>query len=118
MVDDGLDGDIDFEALDGLRDSMGDVFGSLLDTYRTTMVENFEVLNKAVEESDCKTLERVVHSIKSSSANFGGIRVSKLAKMLEDKYREGDIQNSRQEMVALEADYQAFQAKLDEYGNQ
>ena len=117
MAGDKLEGGIDLDALNELRDTMGEVFISLLDTYKTTMIENFEVLNKAIEESDDKTLERIVHSIKSSSANFGGMRVSEVAKRLEDKYRDGDIQNAREEIAGLENDYQAFQAKLDEYTN-
>ena len=71
-------------------------------------------LPEAIDNGDLATQQRLVHSLKSSSANMGGTRLSALAKSLEQQCKDGqalsenDLERLQQEAGELISALQVF----------
>jgi PAS domain S-box-containing protein len=106
---------LDADNLGMLRDAMGEDFGELPAAFRESTEAILEELPEAIEQGDLPTQQRLVHSLKSSSANMGGLRLSALARALEQQCKEGEplepgqLETLKQETGAL------FEA-LDRFG--
>jgi HPt (histidine-containing phosphotransfer) domain-containing protein len=65
------------------------VRGELLDDWRTTIIEQLQLMQELSVKSDWKGLEDVAHSLKGSSAQLGGTRMSEIALKVEVMARSG-----------------------------
>ncbi len=63
--------------------------GRLIRAYLSSVPETLAALRSAVAHSDTELLRNVAHSLKSSSANVGAIRLSERCRVLEMKLRLG-----------------------------
>ncbi len=96
---------LDSGNLNQLRDAMGEDFVELPAAFGESTREIIEQLPEAMEQEDLATQQRLVHSLKSSSANMGGLRLSALAKSLEMQCKEGKPISTQQfEQLREEAD--------------
>ena len=106
----------DEASLRTLRDAMGEDFEELPLAFIDSSNAILEELTGAIDNGDLATQQRLVHSLKSSSANLGGSRLSFLAKNLEQQCKDGnvlsaeDLQRLRQETESLRAALQSFLA--------
>lgn len=82
---------VDETTLEGVREIMEDAFGSLIESYLEEAASLFEDLSAASRAGNADGLSRAAHSLKSSSANIGAMRLSEVARVLEFKGRAGDI---------------------------
>jgi len=73
-----------------MRSAMGEIFNELLATYFEQSQAYLGELNDAYNEQNFQTLERVFHSMGSSSLNMGAQQLSELAQSLEQKSTEAD----------------------------
>ena len=71
-----------------------------------------EQTRKGIAEASVRDAERGVHSIKSSAANVGAMRVSTLAARMEDLANGGDLAAVGALLPQLEADYAAARERL------
>ena len=55
----------------------------LIDTYTEDSAQQIKVMSASFSSGDWKTLHRLAHSMKSSSATFGAMRMSALCAQLE-----------------------------------
>ena len=69
-------------------------------------------VRKGVAETNVHDAERGVHSLKSSAANVGAMRVSRLASRMEDLASGGDLPSVAGLVPELEAEYAAARARL------
>jgi HPt (histidine-containing phosphotransfer) domain-containing protein len=60
----------------------------LIDTYMQDSQNQVDELQRALATSDYKTLHRMAHSMKSSSATFGAMILSKLCEALEHSAKD------------------------------
>ncbi|MCW8854116.1 MAG: Hpt domain-containing protein [Gammaproteobacteria bacterium] len=88
-----------------MRTAMGDIFNELLCTYFTQSHLYLNEVNDAFGKKDFQTLERIFHSLGSSSSSIGAERLSKLARRLEKKSTEEAGQIAINEINALKDEY-------------
>ena len=61
----------------------------LIDTYLQDSQQQVTDLERAIAAGDYKTLHRMAHSMKSSSATFGATALSKMCESLERSAKDG-----------------------------
>ena len=97
-----------------LRDAMGEDFEELPRAFFDSTDAILGELPEAIDSGDLATQQRLVHSLKSSSANMGGTRLSSLAKELEQQCKDGqalsreDLERLKQEAGELVSALQVF----------
>ena len=69
---------------------------------------------RAAESDDAKGLEMAAHSLKSSSAYIGAMRLSALAKELEQMGRSNETNRAKEKAKTLEAEYMRVMTALEE----
>lgn len=74
--------------------------------------EHFRALRRAFEEHEPETLVRLAHTIKSTSAQIGAMRLSGLSLELEKMGRSHDHALVTELMTNLESEYQRVRAVL------
>jgi CheY-like chemotaxis protein len=94
---------IDEEVLHELQEIMDEDYLDLLRTYLRHAPELIGQIRTAIEGGDAAAMVLPVHSLKSSSANVGAMRLSELAREAEELAKAGDL-------VAAEAAFQAVDA--------
>ncbi len=87
----GYTGVLDRETLEELFDIMEAEATGLLQEYLDNAPTLLEDIDQAVGEGDAVALVLPAHSLKSSSANVGAVKVSELAKKLEFMGRENNM---------------------------
>ena len=100
--------------LSSLREAMGEDFAELPAAFRDSTRDILRQLPEALSEGDLATQQRLVHSLKSSSANMGGLRLSALARELEQQCKNGQPL-SRDQLQALEREADALLQALDAF---
>jgi len=105
-------GSFDESRLEPLEKISGDRFPTLLAAH----VDNGGALvteaREALAAGDLETLERAAHSLKSSSAQFGSMRVSDCCAALEHAAERGDRAAAEEAMTALEAAWERAAGRL------
>lgn len=93
---------LDTSALDTLRELGDDAFvRELVDDFATSMEEYLPSLRVAAQEGDAQTVYRTAHTVKSSSASLGAMRVSALAARIEQAGRGGALDGVAAAIEAL-----------------
>ncbi|MDH3663989.1 MAG: response regulator, partial [Alphaproteobacteria bacterium] len=80
---DNTGGGIDEEILDGIRESMGDQFGVILQYYLEDADDYVAKIGQARAAGDIEAMVAPAHTLKSSSRQIGALQVSKLAEQIE-----------------------------------
>ncbi len=96
---------IDRTVFESLKELMGDEFSVLIDAYKEDTTEFLRILKDACEKNDHASLQVPSHSMKSSSANIGAMRLSALAKKLEEQVRSGTLENVAQQVSEIEKEF-------------
>jgi len=104
---------IDKAVLDGLRELMGGEFSILVNAYQEDTAEFVLLLKGACESGDYAALQVPAHSMKSSSANVGAMRLSALAKKLEEQVRSNTLEDVGQQVSAIEEEFGHVVRELD-----
>ena len=101
-----------------------DVIIDLLDTFLSDSQRQIDEMYRSLAAGDIKTLHRAAHSMKSSSATFGALPLSKLCQHLEQSAKDQCVDGSCAEqvdrvaaehklvLVALQAERAIFAARL------
>lgn len=80
----------DAMALDRLRRFGGDrLLGQMIDLFLVAAPERIEAASRARESGDAEGAERALHSLKSSSAQLGALRMQRLSEQGEQRARAG-----------------------------
>jgi signal transduction histidine kinase/CheY-like chemotaxis protein/HPt (histidine-containing phosphotransfer) domain-containing protein len=108
---------IDHKVLDNIRalqqTGSPDLLGRMIKLYLDHTPELLEALRQAVERSDPDEIVRQAHSIKSSSAFVGAVRLSVLCKDLEALGRDGVIQAAPASLAEIQTEYTRVERELD-----
>ncbi len=83
----GSNGSIDWNVLDSYHEIMGDEAENFVRDLIQSFLENtrglFKQMNEAREKQDYTTFNRLAHTLKSSSASLGAMRLSELCRDME-----------------------------------
>jgi HPt (histidine-containing phosphotransfer) domain-containing protein len=106
---------IEIDTFQQLSADLGEEFISeLVETYCTETPELIASLQKAFNDQDSETFRRIAHSIKSSSASLGAMRLSEQARELEMIGKSGDLAQAAGKLENLEAEYALVQNEFAE----
>jgi HPt (histidine-containing phosphotransfer) domain-containing protein len=97
-----------FNRLMGDEELMRDV----LATYLHEIPSLFSQLKTSLDSGDVKTSERLVHTIKGSSANLGAEALRGVAAGLEKFTRDGDLESVKAGMGGLEKEFNRLKPLL------
>jgi HPt (histidine-containing phosphotransfer) domain-containing protein len=89
---------IDNEAINSLKDLMGDGFGMLLDKYVSGSQELMSSIKEGVKEHNANKIKLAAHPFKSSSAQFGATELSSKLAQMELQAIEGKHDFSEEEV--------------------
>ena len=106
---------LDSAALNRLRQldpgGQADVVGRVLRTYESSLVKSLTAMDLAIEKGDLVELQRLAHTLKSSSASVGALALADVCARTEACLRGGDKLLPVSTRVALQAQGQlALQA--------
>jgi len=105
---------LDEEALAELRDVMEDEFDILIQTYITDSSERIEALHQALSGNDQDSFAKTAHSFKGSSINIGASRLGDLCLSAEQAGREGRLDDARELLPHLEAEFATVRRLMEE----
>ncbi len=103
---------LDMEILQDLKEMMGTGYQELIRIYLEDSPKLLAQIQTAIAEGDSAALVTPAHTLKSSSANLGALRVSQIAKRMEKSARSGDAAGPAAEAQALDAEFARVQAAL------
>ena len=108
-------GVLDSGVIGDLIDVMGDEFTDLVRVYLEDTPKAVAVLENAAAQGDRDGIIAPSHSLKSTSANLGAIRLAELAKRLEHGARSGELGGDPLVLVGeLKREYQQVAVALNE----
>jgi CheY-like chemotaxis protein/HPt (histidine-containing phosphotransfer) domain-containing protein len=108
-------GTLDASVIGDLIDVMGDEFTDLVRVYLEDTPRAVALLEQAAANGQRDGIIAPSHSLKSTSANLGAIRLSELAKRLEHGARSGDLGSNPMLLVnELKREYQQVAAALND----
>jgi len=96
---------IDLSVIESLKELMGDAFDILITTFIDDTGKLVHSLSELQKQNDIKVFTRNAHSIKSSSANLGAMKLSAIAAELETQGKTGDIANTIDKIILLENEF-------------
>ena len=90
---------LDDAVLSALQDVMAEEYTLLLDTFIGDSEERLRGLREALAGADVQALRLTAHSFKGSCSNMGAQHLSSLCKRLEDRARQGELDDLAQLMA-------------------
>jgi HPt (histidine-containing phosphotransfer) domain-containing protein len=108
---------LDERVLTEVLETTGDDIGfvrELVGTYLADTPTQLGAMTTAVESDDADALVRPAHTLKSSSATVGAMRLSSVARELEMAGRSGSLDAAAR--ARLEAAHTEWQAAADAFG--
>ncbi len=115
-TDHSADISIDIEIFNELKNNVGDVFPLIIDSFKESSVEIFEKLAAWSNDDNVEEFIRLPHSLKSSSANIGAIKLSKLALDFEHLAKKEKIDEALKNLNELINVYDQTVIEIDKLG--
>jgi HPt (histidine-containing phosphotransfer) domain-containing protein len=108
---------IDSSSLSALQAAMGEDFAELVPIFIESTQDILTNLLKAFNQQDIESFTREAHSLKSSSANLGGLVLSEMAAGLENAGHQGQLPESEEFIRPLEETFALMEKELQQYQN-
>jgi CheY-like chemotaxis protein len=103
---------IDSAVLDSLRAVLHKDVGEVTGVFLDSGAKLLDDLRQALAREDIKGVERAAHTLKSSSATFGAIRLSALCRELEVMSRQGELDGAADKVRRIELEFERAKAAL------
>jgi two-component system sensor histidine kinase/response regulator len=94
------------------REGAPDILGRVIGHYFTEAPRLLQRLRDAIGCSDAELAHRTAHSLKSSSANLGAMRLADLCKEMEALGRAGTMEQAGELLAEIEEEYEAALSAL------
>jgi CheY-like chemotaxis protein/HPt (histidine-containing phosphotransfer) domain-containing protein len=108
---------LDLAALQRLRSTLGKqadaLLPSLIDNFFKDAPKLIADAHRTLEQGQAADLRRAAHTLKSTSATFGAMALSGLARELEYKARDGALEGADGLLSRIEAEYAQAKAALE-----
>ncbi|MFT4606820.1 MAG: HPt (histidine-containing phosphotransfer) domain-containing protein [Urechidicola sp.] len=108
---------IDSNSLAVLQEAMGEDFAELVPIFIESTEDILDCLLKAFIQGDVESFTREAHSLKSSSANLGGLVLSKMGAKLETAGHQGQLPESEAFIQPLKETFALMTKELQQYKN-
>jgi CheY-like chemotaxis protein/HPt (histidine-containing phosphotransfer) domain-containing protein len=109
---------LDPNALKRIKDTLGKqantMFPTLLQGFLDDGVRLLAEARRARQQNNLKELRRAAHTLKSSSATFGAMALSAVAKELENLARDGNLDGTAELIERAEQEYAKAKAALEQ----
>jgi PAS domain S-box-containing protein len=105
---------IDMAVYAGIRNLMGEGLAELIDAYLEDTAEFVRLMREACNSDDYAALQVPTHSMKSSSANIGAMRLSVLANQLEEQVRSDNLVDAEQQVLEIEEEFRRVSKQLSQ----
>ena len=113
---DQLDEVLDQATLESLMDSVGgdaEFMAELIDTYVADAPQQLEALNASLAAGDVDGLVRPAHTLKSSSASLGALRLTERCRQLELTAKAGSLDGATESIEGIAAELELVVAALE-----
>ena len=111
---------IDASALERLRDTLGKQADILFPTLVKSFIDDgTRLLNEAsqaLQQKNAQDLRRAAHTLKSNGATFGALRLSSVAKHLEQLGREGQFEGAAELIERAGREFVKAKTELERFG--
>lgn len=111
-----LDPIIDRAALNNLLATVGGdeaFLAEMIDTFLDDAPKLLAAMHHAAAAANAEDLRRAAHTLKSNSANFGAMNLSKLCKALEEIGKSGALDGAAEGIARVEAEYAQVKRALE-----
>lgn len=108
---------IDNSTLAILQEAMGEDFAELIPVFIKSTHEILEQLKTAFDQQDIESFTRQAHSLKSSSANLGGLILSEIGAELEKAGHQGQLPASAAFILPIKEIFALMEKELQQYQN-
>lgn len=108
---------IDASTLAILQDAMGEDFAELIPVFIESTREILQQLKTAFDQQDIESFTRQAHSLKSSSANLGGLILSEIGAELEKAGHLGQFPETAEFILPIEENFALMEKELQQYQN-
>ena len=108
-------GVINPSALDALMEATGgdpDFLREMIDVFLADTVELLAAMDGALASGDTEALRRAAHSLKSNAATFGAMRLTALARQLEELGKTAEMSGSPPVLAAARAEFASVEDVL------
>jgi HPt (histidine-containing phosphotransfer) domain-containing protein len=112
--------ELDRAALDKLLALVGGeqaLLVELIDSYLQDTPPLLAALRRCLGEDNAAGLRQAAHPLKSSSRDFGALRLSELAKQLEEMGKAGTLDGAAALVDQVETEYPLVKAALEAFRN-
>jgi HPt (histidine-containing phosphotransfer) domain-containing protein len=108
--------DVDSKAIERLRKLGGDAFVTeLIDTFLTHVTQKMEEALTGERKGNLETIERAVHSIKSSAGNLGAQKLQDLSAQIEELAEDKQSKPIPPLLRELEDAFERVKPHLEEF---
>jgi HPt (histidine-containing phosphotransfer) domain-containing protein len=110
---------LDQSVLDELNDSIGGdpaFIADLVATYLAEAPGHMAAMRAAADAGDSAAIVPAAHTLKSSSASLGAMRLAAIARDIELAGRQGETEGLAERVAAAEETWHATQAELKRAG--
>ena len=104
---------LDASVVKRLRAAIGDVeTAEMIDLFLAEAPKLIASLRESLERGDAETVRRSAHTLKSNAATFGASVLSDLCQELEASAEQGTLENARDLLSRVEAEYAQVRSSL------
>jgi len=103
---------IDITTISSLRAGNPDLWKQLVDVYIEDALECLEKLDSALSRKSSTEVHRVAHTLKSSSANMGGKKLSELCQMLESDAEEAKLDHGETLLAQIKHEFSLLKDEI------
>lgn len=103
---------IDMETLGQLKDLMGADFQLLIDTFISDSQKRIQMIEEAINNSDCESLRTSAHGLKGSALNLSAAILTELCYKLELMGKEKKADGAKEILHQVKTEYEAVKAVL------
>jgi HPt (histidine-containing phosphotransfer) domain-containing protein len=108
---------LDDKVIDQLKHDMGEDAVMVIESYVESIDEFLcDIENRTVRTSS-DDLHRWAHTIKSSAASIGAMRLAHLAAQMENSYRDRVQIDLGQQLQSMQHEYQRVHASIEKFTN-
>jgi len=101
----GNDGPLSRQTLGHLREALGDDIDKAINPFLEDMPRYLEDISQGLAEGDAETLRRTAHTIKGAAGNVGAASLANVARMLEERAGQDNLQDAGRLVDRLHAEY-------------
>jgi diguanylate cyclase (GGDEF)-like protein len=103
---------VDREVLGKLREVLGDAIGEAIQPFLEDVPRALADLERALREGEAETARQRAHAIRGSAGNMGAVRLSALARQLEEQAGAGALRSALDGLPGIRREYDAVQRIL------